>query len=158
MNIVSKDCEIKNYEIIKEKFDNLDLSPLEDKLSQIIGTKIKLVKEIKRSNNYTTMCIECKEDLKDYVGFLKNSFEKVIIKDFGVYLIQTIEYDDDLVKKLYEEGRYSEIDNIPKTVLYENFRIAIDARYFLKYAGENGISVLRCCYNITENKWTFYER
>ena len=150
-----KTREILDSNELEKVVESIDFTPLENKLSKLVGKKIKLDKQIRVSGNSYYIHIFCDENLKEFSGLFKESFEKVLIQDFGVHYIQDVEYDDEEFEKFYKLKDFEKLANMDKKVVKEYLTISIDARYYLKSGGENGVHLVSCIYDINTNNWEF---
>lgn len=150
-----KTREILDSKELEKLLETIDFSPLEDKLSKLVGTKIKLETSANTTRNSSYIHIFCNENLREFSGLFKKSFAKVLIQDFGVHYIQDVEYDDKEFSKFYNLKDFEKLAMMDKKVVKEYLTISMDARYFLNSGGENGITLVSCIYDINTKTWEF---
>lgn len=152
MNIQKKVFNIRNKEKVTEILKDIDFSPLNEKVSSIVDIPINFKIDV---SNRGDISIYDETDIKEKTGFLVNSLEKVLIKDFGVNINEICEYDKDLYDAYIDRYDWDGLKTVPFVKVDEYISINLDARIYLKNGGENGIHILTAFYNIIKKEWSF---
>ena len=138
-----KEISVSSVDKVKYCFDNLDLSELNKKVGELLkDPKFNFEKTFRVTQNGNTAYINIKSDknLVKECGILQLGLKSVLLKDFGVHVLENVVYDKN--------------DNIVESTF--RVHIVIDARFELINGGSNGITILAADYFVEDKKWEFY--
>ena len=129
------------------------MGPLET--ADLIGIDIEFKYEVKKAteNSYPVVTIFSETDVKENTGFLKDTFEKVLIQDFGAMLCEVYEFDQDLIDAYVAVGDWDGVNNVPQTFISCYLELFLDARIFLKSGGSNGLHILSGKFDFETGEW-----
>lgn len=157
MNLKRTAVQVLNMDEAVEMMNEVDFEPVNKIVSDIVGIPIKLQYSVlyPPKNGHPRVEVSCETDVKEMTGFLKNCFEKVLIKDFGANLFVITEFDKDEVDACVERGDWDAANNVHQTIVDSYFDLYLDARIYLKGGGENGLHILSGRFNFTTDEWKF---
>ena len=118
--------ESDGHQVDIDFLNSIDYSPLEDKLSEIVGTQIKLNAEIKSYRGDRPRIQFESQDIRDYCGIFGKILESCVLTTFGT-------------------GFFRETDG---------FWGDIHLSYSHKEGGRNGMALLNYQYS-EDNGWQF---
>lgn len=138
-----KEISVSSVDKVKYCFDKLDLSELNKKVGELLkDPTFNFEKTLRVTQNGNTAYINIKSDknLVKECGILQLGLRSVLLKDFGVHVLENVVYDKN--------------DNIVESTF--RLHIVIDARFELIHGGSNGITILVADYFVEDKKWEFY--
>ena len=155
MNIRRTAVHVKNYNNAIELMKKVDFVSLNKIVSDLIGIDIEFKYEVKKAteNSYPVVTIFSETDVKENTGFLKDTFEKVLIQDFGAMLCEVYEFDQDLIDAYVAVGDWDGVNNVPQTFISCYLELFLDARIFLKSGGSNGLHILSGKFDFETGEW-----
>ena len=156
MNIQRTAVQVREYDKAVEMMQKVDFASLNKTVSDLVGTNISFEYEITQNEGFCpNVRIFSTKDVKDNTGFLKNSFEKVLIQDFGVKLLEVYEFDKDAIDACVKVGDWDGVNNVPQTFVSSYLELFLDARIFMKNGGSNGIHILSGKFEFDTGEWEF---
>lgn len=123
-NIARELVKMAKSLIADDKYD-IDIKPLEDKISSMVGVSIKLDHEVAKTRSGEEYIKIKSPNLVDKTGVFRPALKEVYIEEFGGGLK----------------------DNV--------FWISIHFVYKIKSGGSNGMDLLTAWYDINTKKWQF---
>lgn len=157
MNLRKTAIQVLNYDDAVNMMKKVDFEPLNKIVSEFIGIPVKFQYTVSEAKigTHPRIDIFSETDVKENTGFLKNCFEKVLIKDFGANLFLVSEFDQDAIDACIANNDWSSVNKVPQTTVDSYLDLYLDARIYLKGGGENGLHILTGKFNFTTGKWNF---
>jgi hypothetical protein len=118
--------------VTQEEFNEIDFSQIESKLSELVGTPIKLTKGL-QSGRTTARIVARSQDLIDKAGIFKAAFKDVVVSTFNSDVAMGEEE-----KKYWWATWYLDYNH--------------------KGGGSNGAQILTSWYYFDTKKWEFREQ
>ncbi len=152
--------EVSDKDILLKHFECLDITPLNEKLSELLGFNPQLNKKATEKTvfGHNNLKIEIKSDTNfvDKCGIIALGLKSAKIQDFGTHLYKILEYDEEEVERKRKENN-GRVELTPLThIVGYTFHVCLDIRYELISGGTNGITILSADYDFNNNAWTFY--
>lgn len=147
---------VEEENVVKNFVDNIDWKPFHEHLQELgFDTRLEVVTYLD-AGKYR-LRIRGIDDLTDKTGIMAPCFESVHLVDFGTFLSQSVDYDEDLYQAALKQGEYDKgweaFDAVFGPI---HLFVNIDLRYVLSHSGENGMRLFSAEYN-TEDGWLFYD-
>ncbi len=157
MNLVRTAVQVLKYENAVEMMKKIDFSPLNKIVSDIVGKNVEFQYKVSKpnKNEHPVVTIFSETDVKENTGFLKNCFEKVLVRDFGATLYTVFEFDKDLVDYYVEQGDFDSANNVSQKIINSYLDLYLDARIYLKSGVENGLNILHGKFDLDKGEWKF---
>ena len=133
----------------------IDWAPFHLYLQQL-GVETPLKTELYTDAGKYRLRIRGSRNLADKTGIMVPCFESVYVQDFGTFLFQPVDYDEDLRTAAIAAGEYGKTwEDFDGHFGPVTLQVNIDLRYRQKKGGENGLRLF-CAEYVQDKGWEFY--